>query len=163
MRSSISDLPSILTTRPVALVLVELRHAVCRQWAEHVVRDESRLDLYNLSPMSMYRIMISVHGARKKRTDDSSNAYGSLLTTAHVDSSSTMEPLWSCPYTNPICMAWNVKIKINVEIRETQTLRPRDSAERIQKLKVWKQIKVIFLSFVPLRLHCVGLRCHYSS
>lgn len=114
-------LPSILTTRPVALVLVELRHAVCRQWAEHVVLDESRLDLYSLSPMSMYRTMIRVHGARKKSTDDSSNAYGSLLARPHVDNSCMVMPLWSCPYTSPIWMALGIEGK--TEKREKLKIR----------------------------------------
>lgn len=98
-------LPSIFTTRPVALVLVELRHAVCRQWAEHVVLDESRLDLYSLRPMSMYRTTMSVHGARKNSTEDSSNEYGSLLASPQVDSSGMIVPSCSRPYTSPICMA----------------------------------------------------------
>lgn len=97
-----SDLPSILTTRPVALVLVELRHAVCRQWAEHVVLDESRLDLYSLRPMSMYRMTMSVHGARKKSTDESSNAYGSLLAKPQVDNSGMIESSSLRAYTSPI-------------------------------------------------------------
>lgn len=94
-----------MTTRPVALVLVELRHAVCRQWAEHVVLDESRLDLYSLRPMSMYRTMMSVHGARKNSTEDSSNAYGSLLASPHVDSSGMIVSSCVRAYTSPICMA----------------------------------------------------------
>lgn len=97
--------PSIFTTRPVALVLVELRHAVCRQWAEHVVLDESRLDLYSLRPISMYRTTMSVHGARKNSTEDISNEYGSLLASPHVDSSGMIVPSCSRPYTSPICMA----------------------------------------------------------
>jgi hypothetical protein len=103
------DLPSILTTRPVALVLVELKHAVCRQCAEHVVLDESRFDLYSLSPMSMYRTTIRVQGARKKSTDDSSNAYGSLLARPHVDNSGMVMPFWSCPYTSPIWIALGIR------------------------------------------------------
>lgn len=94
--------PSILTTRPVALVLVELKHAVCRQCAEHVVLDESRLDLYSFSPISMYSMMMSVQGARKKSTDESSNAYGSLLAKPHVDNSGMIDPFWYNAYTNPI-------------------------------------------------------------
>lgn len=97
--------PSIFTTRPVALVLVELRHAVWRQWAEHVVLDESRLDLYSLRPMSMYRTIMSVHGAKKNSTEDISNEYGSLLARPHVDSSGKIVPSCSRPYTSPICMA----------------------------------------------------------
>lgn len=81
-------------------------------------------------------MIISVHGARKKSTDESSNAYGSLLVTAQMDSSDTVEPLWSRPYTNPIWMAWNEKNKTNIKIRKTQTLRLRGSAERIQKVKI---------------------------
>jgi len=105
LHSRVGYLPSILTTRPVALVLVELKHAVWRQWAEHVVLDESRLDLYSLRPMSIYRTTMSVHGARKNSTEESSNAYGSLLASPHVDSSGMILPSSSRAYTSPICMA----------------------------------------------------------
>lgn len=108
-----TDLPNIFTTRPVALVLGELKHAVCRQWAEHVVLDVSCLDLYNLSPMSMYSMMMSVHGARKKSTDESSNAYGSLLAKPQAETSN-MVSLSLRPYTNPIWIALKM---INLHIR----------------------------------------------